>query len=262
VFASFDEFEPKIARARSTASRTKKIIIAANADLAAHRKWVETHRTAWSSAIKGLESDLRSTDVRAVTQLAVHIVCLPFNVFKFIPATFASFVKLTRDQLLRCLVSSFVFLIVLAAADALHDRKSIAPAPTERLSLRHQAEPLPSPLTTTKSQTSMSHGRSKPAQGFRVFKTPPASDPFSKPAQGFRVFKTPPASDPFLMPPRTVAMMVRITDPGPFLYQQHVTVGRSLARTSRAMPKHKRASTRQKPQQLPWLRELPWIAIR
>jgi hypothetical protein len=136
------------------------------------------------------------------------------------------------------------------------------PATTERSSLRHPAERLPSPLTRTKSQTSMSHGRSKPAQGFRVFKTPPASDPFSKPAQGFRVFKTPPASDPFSMPPRTVAMMVRITDPAPFLYQQHVTVRGSLARTSRAMPKHKRASTRQKPQPLPWLRELPWIAIR
>jgi hypothetical protein len=146
--------------------------------------------------------------------------------------------------LLRCLVSSFVFLIVLAAADALHHQKTPAPGTTERSSLRRPAEPLPSLLTTTKNPTSMSHRRSKPAQGFRVLKTPPASDPFS-------------------MPPRTVAMMVRITDPLPFLYEQHsVAVDDSCCTTSRAMPKLKRKSTRQKPKQLPWLRELPWIAIR
>jgi hypothetical protein len=77
------------------------------------------------------------------------------------------------------------------------------------------------------------------------------------------VIPAPFASDALSMPPRTIAFMVTMAEPLALPHAEHdLPTRKSLVSSTGAKPKVKRQSPKKKPQRLPWLRELPWIAVR
>ena len=244
MFTSLDQIESKIARARRAAIRSKRIIITANDDLEAHRQWVERHRLAWADALESFQRSLRAKQkVRAVARSIVLILVLPVTVLKLAYRMAGWLIPLLGQPWL-WLVPTLGFVTLLIAAGAVRAPISAVPA----------ASKIPDPLQP-------------PAAMDSNFTTAPPkfqrSDRSLGKTTGIRVFAAPFEPDPLSMPPQTIAFMVRIANPVPLTQAEHnVPPRKSLVSTRNAKPKLKRNPPRQKPQRLPWLPQLPWIAIR
>lgn len=238
MFTSLDQIESKIARARRAAIRSKRIIIAANDDLEAHRQWVEKHRLAWANAIESFQRSLRAKErIRAVARSIVLILVLPVTIVKLVYRMAGWLIPLL-GQPWRWLVPTLGFVTLLIAAGAVRAPISAVPAAS-----------IPDPLQP-------------PATMDSNFTTAPPKFQRSE-ATGIRVVAAPLETHPLSMPPQTIAFMVRISNPVALTHAQHdVQTRKALVSSPSAKPKLKRNPPRQKPQRLPWLRQLPWIAIR
>ena len=242
MFTPLDQIESKIVRARRAAIRSKKIILAANDDLEARRQWVERHRLAWADALESFQRSLRAKErVRAVARSLVLILVLPVTIVKLAYQRVGWPISL-RGQPWRWLFPTFGFAALLIAVAAVRTPISAVRASPENPDLSQSMATLSSNVTTPPRQTPISHETPKPTPGFRVIAAPFASDPFS-------------------MPPQTIAFMVTIANPLALAHEEHaVATRKSPVSSPSAKPKLQRKSP--KPQRLPWLRELPWIAIR
>lgn len=244
MFTSLDQIESKIAQARRAAIRSKRIVIAANDDLEAHRQWVESHRLAWGDAIESFQRSLRAKErVRAIARSIVLILVLPFTIVKLAYRMVGWLIPLL-GQPWRWLVPTLGFATLLIAAGAVRTPISAVPATPKNRDLSESMATFSYNVTTAPRQTPIYYERPKPTSGFRVIAAPFASDPLS-------------------MPPRTIAFMVTIANPLALAHAEpDVPTRNSLVSSSSAKPKIKRNPPKQKPQPLPWLRQLPWIAVR
>jgi hypothetical protein len=244
VFTPLDQIESKIVRARRAAIRSKKIILAANDDLEAHRQWVERHRLAWADALESFQRSLRAKErVRAVARSLVLILVLPVSIIKLAYQMVGWMISLLGPAW-RWLVPAFGFAALLIAVAAVRAPISAMRASPENPDLSPEMAKSTSNVTTAPHQNPISHETHKPTSGFRLIAAPFASHSLS-------------------MPPRTIALMLTIANPLALTHVDHdVTTRKSLAPSSSALPKVKRNPPKHKPQRLPWLRQLPWIAVR